>query len=99
MGSHDDWLGIYDSAVGGGVDLAALSCPNCAHRALKLVYVYYDDGYAPDRGTAALWCDSCLMGITVGRVRFLGGYPRVLSEKSRRADGGPIPNFEIVIPE
>jgi hypothetical protein len=99
VGLHDDWLDIYDSAVDDGADLAALPCPNCSHKDVRLVFVCYDDGYDPHRGTVALWCEHCLTGVTMGRMEIVEGFPRVLSEQSRRADGGPIPNFELVPPE
>jgi hypothetical protein len=95
--SYADWLEVYGQAVNSEIELAIQPCPNCLEMCLMLVFVDY--GFDENRGGAALWCESCLNGIYLGRVEFVGGYQKVLSGVSGRAQGGPIPNYSTIPPE
>jgi hypothetical protein len=90
VASYEQWLDVFDRAYRDPDQIAALACPNCGARELRLRFVFYGG-----RGTgvnAVFWCGNCLEGMPPGPSEVPAACTPVRSE-----DAG-VPDYRIVPP-
>jgi hypothetical protein len=93
MATFEQWLVAYSSVYESVPQDSGAACPNCGHRALRLVFTG-----DPERmiGYAHFWCDNCLHGIGISRAPIPVG---AVMQDIRQPPAGrvpKIPNFRIV---
>ena len=64
MTDREKWLKLVPLIAEGGITTA--SCPNCKRISLDFRYIVSPTDHI---GYLLLWCNSCLHGISVSRVR------------------------------
>jgi hypothetical protein len=75
--SYRDWQRAYGDVDDALPAQAAVACPHCGHRTLRLEFV----GDPDDRiGYAEFWCDNCHFGIHVSRTAVPDGVQMHLIE-------------------
>jgi hypothetical protein len=65
MGDRQAWLKSLAAARESG-ETNRISCPNCGRSELKIRYIVDSESRI---GYALFWCEACLHGVTVSRVR------------------------------
>jgi hypothetical protein len=95
--TFEDWASAYEKIYEAPDRLQTEACPNCGHRALRLVFTLPHP--SAEIGSVAFWCDHCLNGIILGRSKVRPGLETISTEESDVASSDhPIPDFRLVPP-
>ncbi|MGI5212379.1 hypothetical protein [Plantactinospora sp. CA-290183] len=93
--SSEAWYDAYGEAYSALPGRSDLRCPNCGHRALRIVFT----GHVEDRvGYASFWCDNCRYGIHISRVSVPDGVEILPLGESAERRRRVVPDYRIVPP-
>jgi hypothetical protein len=93
MATFDDWLAAYSEVYDAIPKDAAVACPDCGHKTLRLVFTA-DPRHAV--GYGHFWCDTCLRGIGISCAPIPDGAIAQDSHRPREEREPKIPNFTLV---
>jgi hypothetical protein len=91
-----DWARTYDAVYESPDLIAALACPNCGRRSLRLVLVIRQTG--DRRGWAALWCNHCLTGVALDLAEVRPGMRTLVTGDDPAVVSNVIPNYRLIPP-
>ncbi|MGW2841421.1 hypothetical protein ACWCWD_26935 [Streptomyces sp. NPDC001493] len=86
MAKRAAWLRALGQVIDRSGDTSPVGCPDCGHHRLAVRYLVDPDSRT---GYALFWCDSCLHGILVSRVRAPDGFPTWPLDDPASLDGVP----------
>jgi hypothetical protein len=66
MGDRQAWLKLLAAAARESGETNRIPCPNCGRSELKVRYIVDSESRI---GYALFWCEACLHGVSVSRVR------------------------------
>jgi hypothetical protein len=88
MAGRQAWLAVLARVVDGRQSTGTGLCPNCDRDQLEIRYIVDEETRV---GYLLFWCNACLHGITVSRVRAPKGMPtRVIGDPEAIVD---VPDF------
>ncbi|MGW4897032.1 hypothetical protein ACWEQL_32945 [Kitasatospora sp. NPDC004240] len=94
--SWDDWLNAYQDVLAAVPDAPEVACPRCGSPTLRLVFV----GPAGSGvGYASLWCETCVVGISISRCPVPDGATFIPIDRLREPGIGAPPNYTLVPPD
>jgi hypothetical protein len=85
MGGRQAWLNSLVAARESG-DARHIPCPNCGRSELKIRYIVNSESRI---GYVLFWCEACLHGISVSRVRAPEGIPTYALDDPESIAGVP----------
>lgn len=93
MATFDEWLTAYDVVYRALPAMSDLSCPNCGHRSLRIVFTAPP---AAGQGYVSFWCDTCLEGIFVSRAPIPVGVTARSPDEPPEDRNRGIPDYRLV---
>jgi hypothetical protein len=93
VATYDDWLEAYSDVYDAIPRDAGRTCPNCGHRALRLVFT---GDLERAVGYGHFWCDNCLQGVGISRAPIPAGAVVQNIHLPRDQREPKIPNFTLV---
>ncbi len=91
----DNWLAVFKKLYEQLPDRSGLVCPNCGSVAINYQYV----GDAATRiGFLALWCNKCLVGIQLSRVKAPECVELLSFDSTEEVFQVRLPKFRQVVP-
>ncbi|MFF3933594.1 hypothetical protein [Streptomyces hirsutus] len=86
MANRKIWLKVLTVIAEGGGEALRTPCPDCGQFQLELRYIVDAESRI---GHALFWCNECLHGVTVSRVRAPKGIPTYTFGEPAAMEGVP----------